>query len=903
MTDAARIKELEAENQRLKQQLAQVNTWASLAYEINVPIVRIDANDQLIEANPAFTRLLAETKHKLKRPLSDYLATLRRFSERSSGIYTTIKLNGEYYWPGIVNRNADGHCAIVLREVTAVTRLRQELKATLIRLESLISNLQDALLVEDEQRQIVLTNEAFCQVFRIPAPPHALRGADCSRAAEQSKDLFADPEQFVGRVNQVLAARQTVLSEMLEMADGRILERDYIPVWAGPKYLGHMWRYRDITLAENQRRSLSQSEEKYRTLIENMNLGLLEVDNKDYIQYANQSLQHMTGYSVQELLGNRAADLLTDGTVHELLLEKAALRQEGQMDVYEIPCRRKDGRQIWFLVSGAPRYNAKGDVVGSIGIHLDITHRKRLEEDLKTAKVAAEASSEAKELFMANMSHEIRTPMNAIIGMQRLLAKTTLEDRQRRYVDAIGISASNLLVLINDVLDFSKLRAGKMELALAPFDLSKTVRAVANVLEYKAEEKQLAFQVSLADVLPRHVLGDGHRLYQVLMNLSGNAVKFTEKGHVLLRITPGPKAGEVTFAVEDTGIGMGQDVLERIFDPFSQADASIAREYGGTGLGLNISKQWVEAMGGTLLVESIAGQGSVFSFTIALPAAAAAQIETPTQQTGQQRLDGWLVMVVEDNEFNRLVAQTVLESAGASVVLANNGAEAVDLVSVRWPDIVLMDLQMPVLGGLDATVILRQQGYKGPVLALTANAFPEIRDRCLTAGMDDLVVKPFEEAELIAQIRRHLLPQSQETTQAQTGDASAATINVPEPNMPSEEVRFSSEKLEQLSQGNPAFVHKMLGMARTLTVTSTAEILEAAQAHDRNRIYNIAHRLKATLDMLQVVPMRTTVRELENSAREDMPADALLALAQQFAAHAETLSSLLLAAAPPEADN
>ncbi len=894
MTDAASLQDLRAENEALKQKLAQVNAWASIALEARSPIVRLDAQDQILEANGAFLRLVSETASKRKRPLADYLRTLRRFAERNLTQISTIKLNGEYYWPGIGHRGPDGSCAVILREFTDATLVRYELKATLQRLESLIGNLQDALLVENEQRQIVLTNQPFCQIFGIPAPPAALRGADCSRAAEQSKALFADPEGFLSRVAEILQNRKRALAEILEMADGRILERDYIPVWAGPKYLGHMWRYRDVTLAENQRRNLAQSEEKYRTLIENMNLGLLEVDNQDYIQYANHSLQHMTGYTPQELIGNRATDLLTDGTVTELLLEKAALRQEGQMDVYEIPCRRKDGTQIWFLVSGAPRYNAKGEVVGSIGIHLDITQRKKLEEDLKEAKIAAEASSEAKELFMTNMSHEIRTPMNAIIGMQRLLAKTMLEDRQRRYVDAIGVSASNLLVLINDVLDFSKLRAGKMELALAPFDLAKTVRAVANVLEYKAEEKQIAFQVSLADTLPRHVLGDGHRIYQVLMNLSGNAVKFTEHGHVLLRIGPGPAPGQVTFAVEDTGIGMAAEVLQRVFDPFSQADANIAREYGGTGLGLNISKQWVEAMGGTLSVESQAGKGSIFSFTIALPAAPAAQIETPTQQTGTQRLDGWLVMVVEDNEFNRLVAQTVLESAGASVVLANNGAEAVDLVSARWPDIVLMDLQMSVLGGLDATVILRQQGYKGPVLALTANAFPEIRERCLTAGMDDLVVKPFEEAELIAQIRRHLeQPAEQPPTQA-TEAAEAPTWG--------HEVRFSAEKLEQLSQGNPAFVYKMLGMARTLTETSTAEILEAAQNLDRTRIYNVAHRLKATLDMLQVVPMRTSVRELENCAKEQMSDEDLLALARMFADQAKELAAQLLAAAPPEAD-
>lgn len=835
---------LREENERLKAELREAQAWALFPLRSPEAVFRLDGDGKLAMANAAGEALLQQWEKSLPYPIDHYLGVMRQwFIRHNKPISRLIRLGKRHYRLEVFSRPSEQTFDVILRDVTESTRVRHELKAALTRMKSLIYNMQSGVLVEDEHRQIVLVNEEFCHLFNIQAPLEALEGADCSQAAQQTKDLFADPDAFIEGVTQILTRREVKLGEILEMANGRFVERDYIPVWENTRYLGHLWKYRDVTDTELKLRALTRSEEKFRTLIENMNLGLMEVDNQDRVQYVNQSFQKMTGYSLDEMAGQKAGAMLTDPEALQIIEQKGRDRKDGLMDVYEIPAKRKDGSRVWFLISGAPVMGPTGDVVGSIGIHLDITQRKVLEEDLRSAKIAAEESARVKEQFLATISHEIRTPMNAIIGMQKLMTKTPLEDRQRRYVDAIGISAGNLMTLVNDVLDFSKMQAGKVEIVPAPFDIREMVRSIANVLEFKADEKHISLLVDLDANLPRYVLGDAHRINQVLMNLVGNAVKFTETGFVRLKLTALSEE-RVCFRVEDTGPGMDADTAMKVFDAFSQADSSIAKKYGGTGLGLSISKELVELQGGTLTVESTLGQGSTFRFTLALPACQPEQVQELTRPAADLRLDGKLVLVVEDNDFNRLLAQTVLESIGASVSLAIHGQQALSRVEEQQPDAVLMDLQMPVMDGLEATRQLRAQGYSGPILALTANAFNEVRAKCLEAGMNDMVVKPFNEQQLVETLAGWIekLPS---TTAAPT-----LTLNL--------------ARLKELSQHRMDFVAQMVRLAKTQVVETQAEMEAALSRNDIETLWQLAHRLKATLDHLDVQPTRQTIRHLEN---------------------------------------
>ncbi|MHB8392409.1 MAG: ATP-binding protein [Acidobacteriaceae bacterium] len=413
---------------------------------------------------------------------------------------------------------------------------------------------------------------------------------------------------------------------------------------------------------------------------------------------------------------------------------------------------------------------------------------QRINKELAAAKERAEASERLEHQFLANMSHEIRTPMNAVVGMTMLLLDTPLTAKQREYLEAIESSADNLLVVINDILDLSKLQAGKMELEHIPFRLREVTGHAMEVIRLKAESKGLELSEESADSAPQVVLGDPARLSQILMNLLSNAVKFTERGSVTLHVTAvasGDRRMNVRIAVRDTGIGIPHSKLNSIFDSFSQADAETSRKYGGTGLGLTISRTLVELQGGHISVTSEPGRGSEFAFTIPFEVASEDVLvePEPTAPLDAASLRGLRVLLVEDNEYNQIVLSDTLRNMIPEVALeiASNGLEAITLLEKFPFDLVLMDVQMPEMDGIEATKHIRAHLPRAkrdvPIIALTASVIKTEIDRCFAAGMNDYIPKPFKQDELFRVIARYFKRASKPPTPHLTATALTTSSN------------------------------------------------------------------------------------------------------------------------------
>jgi PAS domain S-box-containing protein len=487
----------------------------------------------------------------------------------------------------------------------------------------------------------------------------------------------------------------------------------------------------------------------------------------------------------ERMLGWRAAEMVGHGTVRlihfapEIAARKAVLaarlgRPVRSGEVFTDPSLigqalewtyvARDGRHVPVSLVVTAMHAPDGELLGYLGIAHDISLQRSVEASLREAKTKAEQASQAKSQFLANMSHEIRTPLNAVIGLTHLLSQTALAPAQDACLEKIRIASRSLLAVINDILDLSKIEASELLIETVPFDPHALVEDLCSLMAMQADEKGVEFVVDWDEGLPEALEGDPVRVRQILLNLLSNALKFTERGRVVLRvkvIVQDAQRVRCLFEVEDTGIGIEPEVQAQLFAPFAQADASTTRRFGGTGLGLSIVKRLTSLMDGEVSLRSTPGQGSVFSVELPFLVGEAAAIHRDaTTEDPPRRLDGARILVVDDSDVNREVARGILQRAGAEVVTAENGLEAVQAVGRQVPgfDLVLMDVQMPVLDGYAATRRLRETlaGTELPIVALTAGALSSERQRALDAGMDDFVGKPFEPRDLIRIIGRYV---------------------------------------------------------------------------------------------------------------------------------------------------
>ncbi|MFV8347469.1 PAS domain S-box protein [Flavobacterium sp. ZB4P13] len=975
-------------------EFAENNEFESFFKAINDSYLTFERDRNLM--NHAF-----QESEKEYREVNQDLKSVDELKTHSiKNLYESLQEDEENY--DTFNEEEKNNPLFISKYISEQIRKRKETENRLSRtvelLKTLLANLPAGILMEDENRKLLFTNQSFCDVFSIPMLPETMIGVDCTNSEEQYKNLFKEPEAFSSRINAILARREIVTHELLETIDGRFLERDYIPISIGNESEGHLWRYVDVTqriqtrnlLEQSEKRSrlimdaslnaiitidsngiitfwngpaetifgwekdevlgkvlseiiiphqyaeahnrgmkhymktgdgpvlnrhfeitglnrngnefpieisiipikqngetffcsfiqdiserkkaeenLKYQEEKYRNIIANMNLGLVEVDNNDIIQFANQSFLSISGFEMDELLGESTTELFVSEENLEMMKSKKEMRENGVSDIYQICVKNKSGESRWWAIGGAPEYDDKGKLIGSIGIHLDVTEQKQLEIDLEKEKIKAQEASKAKEVFLANMSHEIRTPLNAIIGFLRELEKQELPELQKKYIENSSIASKHLLAIINNILDISKIEAGEMSLDYEDFVFENAITNVISVLQSKAEQKGLNLTANISKAIHQVLNGDALRLEQILFNLVGNALKFTQKGEVAVNcelISDTDISQEVSISISDTGIGMDKKFVDTIFNKFSQEDKAITRRYGGTGLGMAIAKEFVQLMKGRVDVESEKNKGTTIRINLSFNKGNEKNINKIHVDKESIRIDNISILLVEDNDLNRMVAQNSLQYFNCKVTEAENGLEALEILRRQDFDVILMDIQMPEMDGIEATKIIRNEfKLATPIIALTANVFkPEI-EKCNEAGMDDYIAKPFDEKVMIETIAKHV-----------RNNTASLSVNAKEIAITNKLYNLNS--VYNLSKGDVKFIDSMM----LIFVEQTAVMLEKIKQKITNdnfmEVGQLIHEIKPSIEIFGIISIIDDVKALEKMVRETQDKEQMLAL-------------------------
>ena len=656
-------------------------------------------------------------------------------------------------------------------------------------------------------------------------------------------------------------------------------------------------RFRDAIvsrrLAEEETRALLAEKN---AVLNNALVGIL-VTHQRIIVSCNSRLESLFGYESGALTGKPARVLFdSDSTYDSVGLESRMLFSRGESYSRELTLRRKDGRSFPAALTG--RANDVNEPDGTrTWIIADVTERRLAEEEvaryrqhlealvtertseLVKAREEADLANQAKGSFLAAMSHEIRTPMNAIIGMSGLAMKSGLDSRQYEYVRKVNVSARLLLGIINDILDISKIESGRLQLEQTGFSLRSVMESVSTFANQLAEEKGLRLRLDISPQVPPYLLGDPLRLTQILTNLIGNAVKFTSKGGVEVCCVCGDQTATratLHFSVADTGIGLTQEQIGKLFQAFSQADTSTARKYGGTGLGLAISRQLVGMMGGRIWVESTVGAGSVFQFTLPLAIAdepTRAKLEATVGQISGDLVapvlpGGMRVLLAEDNRFNQEMVLEILGDLGVIAEVVENGQEAIRRLGEKDFDLVLMDMMMPEMDGLEATRLIRQEGSRWkslPVVALTANAGIEDRERCIAAGMNEVLTKPFETADLYRVLKQYapqeavveLVPEKASVLPVALPSSASTTEELPD--LPGIDITL----LMQRMHGRVKSCRRLLALFRDQYIGAEARMRALHAAGDTETLHRFAHTLKGASSGLGAERIRQASAQFE----------------------------------------
>jgi PAS domain S-box-containing protein len=766
---------------------------------------------------------------------------------------------------------------------------------------SIVPQSTEAILLLDASAAVLYANPVTDRVFGYtPEEARGLRMINWIQPNDGSSFLTLFDACLHQPGQEVLIAgfyRHPREEDLLLYGEGRLIN-----MLAEPEVGGVLFYFRELTAQEQPAVEWGQQHALLSTMTNFLPHQIYVKDRQGRFVTANDAAQLARGVRPvsnpvrpgQGVFGKTDFDFLPYDFASSLHQEEQRVIHSGQPLVNREFLLEANGQRQWMSITMVPVRDPDGRTVGLVGLSHDISLRKRIEEELLAAKEAAEVANRAKSEFLANMSHEIRTPMNAILGMTELLLDAEHTDYQREYLQVVKSSADGLLTIINDILDFSKIEAGKLELDSIDFELRDMLADTVRSLSLRAHAKNLELACHVDANVPDFLVGDPVRLRQVIFNLIDNAIKFTERGEVVVDVRcqesapssriPGPCV--LHFAVSDTGIGIPKDKQESIFRAFEQADSSTTRKYGGTGLGLTISSRMVELMGGRIWLESEPGRGSVFHFTVRLEALAPMSLP-PSAARDAQRVDDPVgredpplpplhILMADDNTNNQFLGARLLERQGHKIVLAANGREALAALESSTFDLILMDVQMPEMDGLEATAAIRDREAgtqrHTPIIALTAHAMKSDRERCLVAGMDGYVSKPLKSQELFRVIREVLAAAGRSGASPGTVLAGEKAISqenpaLPTGEQPSEEAIFDEEAA--LSRVAGDVVGLRLAAARFFTdfLDEWPRLRDAVADREGPTVERLTHKLKGQVSIFSARAARAA-RDLETAGRE-----------------------------------
>lgn len=629
----------------------------------------------------------------------------------------------------------------------------------------------------------------------------------------------------------------------------------------------------DITEKKNWELALQESEEKFRSIFESFQDIYYRTDVFGRITIISPSGCELSGFSEQEILGKHITEFYVNPKKQGNLIRE--LLRTGSVRNFENNLILKNGGIIQSISNIRLIHNKEGKPIAVEGVARDITYLKQASEELMKAKEIAERSLKVKETFLANMSHEIRTPMNGIIGMIDLIGDTSLDADQRKYISTIKKSSETLLTILNDILDLSKIEAGKMQLKLTSISLEYTVDKLYSLFYQQAIAKKIDLEYTIDDNISKFILADEIRLLQILSNLTSNAIKFTDTGGVSLNIYLLEKVGDVNkikVEVKDTGIGISEENLKILFESFSQVDNSSSKSYAGTGLGLAISKELCKMMNGQIGLETKFGEGSVFWFTFEAKdskrGADSKNTKEPERITTRRFVDiSPCILIVDDNTVNQLVATEILTKSGCIVETAGNGLEAIEKVSSRRYDLVFMDIQMPKMDGLTATAEIRKLNLPqlAPIIAMTAYSMQEDREKFISGGMDDYISKPITSDSLISKVHQWVKnSQMEEVKVEQRPDATSTPVSAPG------EI-INRDILDKLkSFANSETLESIYQEFEKETETQLEECKKSLDSKDFKTILSNLHTLKGTAGTLGVGEIEKNAKKIESNLKNNI---------------------------------